>query len=450
MTPVTPLALETFYKIYCLQYADDIVLISESASGLQSTLDKTFDYCKKWHLNINRDKSKVVAVGSSFAFATNNFIFHIGNEAIDIVPSYNYLGVFIQSNRFYNEARDNMLQKANNCIFSLINKVISCNLNFDTAIHIFDSAVAPIMLYGSEIWNIPDLSAKKYTKFPEHLRIEESSREDPLERLQLRFLKYALGWKKSSMIESVLGDTGRYPLYVRCFKQMIGFWQHLRQADPNSLLYMAHVTDRHLANDGRDSWGFRFKSLLSYFGCEYLWDGDPINNLPKLCERVFKDKYDSFWGHKLRLAQLTDSKLACYASFKQFHVREPYTSLPFNLRQPLGKFRSSGHRLLIETGRHVRPKIERSERICKSCNLNVVENETHFLLECPFFRQERKCLLERIAPFIDRRLNDTELFIQIMRITDHEALVSIANFVRLATERAPDHISAWAIKPLLT
>jgi hypothetical protein len=42
-----PVTLETL-SLNCLRFADDILLLSESAEGLQKSLDKLSEYCKKW------------------------------------------------------------------------------------------------------------------------------------------------------------------------------------------------------------------------------------------------------------------------------------------------------------------------------------------------------------------------------------------------------------------
>ena len=44
-------------KISCLLYADDLVILSESATGLQTYLDKLNDYCNRWNLKINMKKT---------------------------------------------------------------------------------------------------------------------------------------------------------------------------------------------------------------------------------------------------------------------------------------------------------------------------------------------------------------------------------------------------------
>jgi hypothetical protein len=62
-------------------------------------------------------------------------------------------------------------------------------------------------------------------------------------------------------------------------------------------------------------------------------------------------------------------------------------------RQILCKFRISAHNLRIETGRYEKTKdnsgnyskLEKENRICKFCNLRMVEDESHFLLKCPLY-----------------------------------------------------------------
>ena len=47
-------------QIPCLLYADDIVILSQTKTGLQNKLDRLYDYCSAWGLQINRDKTKVI------------------------------------------------------------------------------------------------------------------------------------------------------------------------------------------------------------------------------------------------------------------------------------------------------------------------------------------------------------------------------------------------------
>ena len=65
-------------------------------------------------------------------------------------------------------------------------------------------------------------------------------------------------------------------------------------------------------------------------------------------------------------------------------------SLFQNIELLLPKFRASAHKLAIETGRY--NIIPENDRLCIYCNMGAVENEFHFLLACPKYRDLRlKC-----------------------------------------------------------
>ena len=49
-------------KLNNLLYADDLILISETRTGLQSCLDNLQAYCQKWKLTVNNKKTKVMVV----------------------------------------------------------------------------------------------------------------------------------------------------------------------------------------------------------------------------------------------------------------------------------------------------------------------------------------------------------------------------------------------------
>ena len=47
-------------KLYLLQYADDIVIFSNTSDGLQRGLNVLSDYCNKWKLTVIVDKTKIM------------------------------------------------------------------------------------------------------------------------------------------------------------------------------------------------------------------------------------------------------------------------------------------------------------------------------------------------------------------------------------------------------
>ena len=81
-------------KLSCLMFADDLVLISESHTGLQNCLSELYNYCNKWGLSINTDKTKVVIFNKG-GHKYKNYHLNINGDTIDIVTDYCYLGNII-------------------------------------------------------------------------------------------------------------------------------------------------------------------------------------------------------------------------------------------------------------------------------------------------------------------------------------------------------------------
>ena len=69
----------------------------------------------------------------------------------------------------------------------------------------------------------------------------------------------------------------------------------------------------------------------------------------------------------------------------------------FKKRQSICKLRISAHSLKIETNRYSKKHIERSERLCSNCSLGKVEDELHFLLECPLYDIQRDDFFKDIS-----------------------------------------------------
>ena len=64
--------------------ADDLVLISLSASGLHNALNHLHDYCSKWKLNVNITKSKVIIL-------TKVVVFYINTHSDMVIMIFNYV-----------------------------------------------------------------------------------------------------------------------------------------------------------------------------------------------------------------------------------------------------------------------------------------------------------------------------------------------------------------------
>ena len=85
--------------ICSMLYADDLILLTESASDLQMQMDLLSEYAKKWNLEINISKTKVLVFNKSDK--TSEITWSIDNEIVEEVDSYTYFGVILKKNGLF-------------------------------------------------------------------------------------------------------------------------------------------------------------------------------------------------------------------------------------------------------------------------------------------------------------------------------------------------------------
>ena len=75
------------------------------------------------------------------------------------------------------------------------------------------------------------------------------------------------------------------------------------------------------------------------------------------------------------------NKLFLYSKIKTNYIIEPFIkNSNFENGKLIVKMRINDHVLEIERGRY--NQINREQRICRQCHLNVIENKEHFFFHC--------------------------------------------------------------------
>lgn len=77
-------------QLSILLYADDIALIAPDAESLQIMLNKLYQWCSKWRLSVNSEKTKIVHFRPT-SIIRCNFNFTCGNIDIEVKDKYKYL-----------------------------------------------------------------------------------------------------------------------------------------------------------------------------------------------------------------------------------------------------------------------------------------------------------------------------------------------------------------------
>ena len=109
-----------------------------------------------------------------------------------------------------------------------------------------------------------------------------------------------------------------------------------------------------------------------------------------------------------------------YIKFKFIFRYETYISDIRNIshRNILTRFRTSNHKLHIETGRYTRSITPVENRICSNCNSKNVEDEHHFLMYCPRFENHRRELFSNVLNYNAAILSAEDEFVRILSNED--------------------------------
>ena len=172
-------------------------------------------------------------------------------------------------------------------------------------------------------------------------------------------------------------------------------------SNPNTLINNVYKIEFEILEEGNNgnnnrnfndalSWVSQNKNLLCELGFAYLWENQSFTNLQSqlVIQRLY-DQYIQNWYSYVN----NSPKLTTYKTEKIQFCHEKYSSCVLNNkhRVALSRLRCSAHKLIIEEGRY--RNIERNIRLCQFCDMNLTENEFHFLLVCPAFRTLRAACL---------------------------------------------------------
>lgn len=338
-----------------LLYADDIVLLSDSPNELQNMINALYKYCTKWCLKVNLAKSKILVFRSGTRIS-KNLKWNFGDENVQIVNSYRYLGMDLNFNLSFRKHLENKLATAKMAIASTWSKYIkNPRISNNNKLKIFTAASKSIMFYGAQIWGI-----NKY---------------DEVEKLFRFFIKKMLYLPNNTPNYMLYLETGLHSLYLDTLKLHFDYIRKVLRM-PNQRL------PRILAE--------KIISKNTYWSEEWINLCDklqyvPENNTRPLCEH-YRPILDLL-NVRERNDMISDARGSQFHDlYSQLDYCMPFlsaTQLTSHVISILIKARGG---LLDLNARSFRSS---SVDLCSLCNLNVTENTLHFIGICPILKEFR-------------------------------------------------------------
>lgn len=423
------------YSFNSLSWADDLVLMSTSPSGLQQCLDRLDTYCIKWSLTVN--KSKTQCMTCSKGHLTHKPFFYLQGDILENTNKYTYLGVPFHCNGKNKDAISDRILKATRCSHIIRGAIKTTgNVSVKMSMSLFDKQISPILTYGAPIWGIPNSTNYVYVEnIAESANIKTITSNVPIiwakrvgkrknnsnrkvlmkfdiydnkmaflygrrsfgnfrlsdydtdydeykyEAVHTSYCKFALNVSKWSSNYACRAELGRFPLVCRVFTLCIKYWLRAEQGTPNFIFnkaFQMNKKENHPYIQG-------IQQILSINGFSNIFK-EPMyirgNKFGKIFQKTMEDQYVQFWNNKARHSEvlkiLYDLKVNTY---EQSNYLYKITNIAD--RNLLTKLRIDQHDL--------QDCIGRKKNISRICPLCEQSNETlsHFLIVCPILESVR-------------------------------------------------------------
>jgi hypothetical protein len=204
-------------RIAILAQADDILLISTSAAGLQRRLNTLAEWCSKNFIVVNMIKTVIMIFGPSPV----DLQFHLGANVLSIKVREEYVGMNINTTT-RNMFEDHYKAKASTaryCAHRIMGIEDSAGrLTPEQFKVLYMARVDCHLIHGCEV--SPD---------SEDIHVKE------LCTVQINLLRQMLNVHSHSVLVGLFIETGIMPLRIRRFLLLLGYLQYLLSLDMNHL-----------------------------------------------------------------------------------------------------------------------------------------------------------------------------------------------------------------------
>ena len=368
-----------------LLYADDLVLMANSETELQTLLNTLQLWCVGNDMTVNQTKSKVIHFRPNTVPRTE-FSFKCGELNLETVDKYTYLGLVLKEHLDYQTMAKHVAAAANRALGLLIAKHKAFGgFPFRTFSKLYDSTVWSTINYGAAIWGDRTFTC--------------------INSVQNKASRFFMGVGRYTPNSAVNGDTGWIPADIRQWRTVINQYYRLKNMDNIRVNHRIYKWADNISLNSRQckNWNFRIRQQFNKNGLNDIYDNDTVSKnvmIERLQEQLLR-KFKQDWFNDInRNTALRPggggNKLRTYRLFKRDFSCEQYLQnviVPSH-RKAYAQFRCGVAPIRLETGRFERLPLQ--QRTCEHCDNQSIETEEHVLLVCPLYEDLRNELFDII------------------------------------------------------
>ena len=361
--------LEMYLNLFILLYADDTIIMAETADEMQKALNALHDYCQQWKLEVNLDKTKIVIFASRRVDDYPAFL--LGHELVKVADEYLYLGVTFYRTGHFGRTIERQISQAARAFYSLLWRANQMNLSPDFIMDLYQKTVVPILTYGSEVWGFSDI--------------------DAMEVFHRKCIKTILGVGAATANHFAYGESGMEPLSVVISKKMANFWLKVARGKQSKIVSMLYLLlkRKHYSTNFVSDWIYEMHARMDELGLENVWRTEGVGLSTDMIEASIKSRVTVLnkerWKNLMRQSQSCET----YKLYKHELKVDSYLSgsLPAKYARNVSRFRCRSNYLPASS--FERFTQEEFRPTCPFC-WSQRADEIHYMCRCPHFRDARE------------------------------------------------------------
>lgn len=364
--------------VLMLLYADDLVLLADSAPDLNRKLRILKEYTVDNNLEVNTSKTKVMCFRRAGFAESSRHAFWFGEQRLEVVSEYSYLGVTFSSSSLFRKNAVLAVEGAKVSVGAVMGLFAKANVtSWEARLTLFNTIVVNSLSYCAPVW------AGRYA--------------DILERVQVGFFKRLLCLPRNTPDFMVRLETGTVKLGLLIFSLSLSFLERLLVLPaarlPRACFDRLHHLDCHHGCDPAYNWVTQLRSIFIDLQAEDLWNSYTPENFRgnrTLITGKFRERL-----HLQDVARFHESSYS--ALYNQLRVSEAPAAyllhrMPILYQRIICQLRLCNKKMVRLYFRGSLHTIDTTVA-CSICNMGENETISHMLFRCPIYRPLRVNLL---------------------------------------------------------
>lgn len=144
------------------RYADDTVVFADTAHGLQLLINRVVEISKRYGLEVNISKTKVMIISKE---RPRGIQFTINEKVVEQTLTYTYLGTVLNNQWDHSQEIKSRIEKARTTFIQMSKLFKTHNLSLELKLRLLRCYVFSVLLYGVESWTLTEATAGRLEAF---------------------------------------------------------------------------------------------------------------------------------------------------------------------------------------------------------------------------------------------------------------------------------------------